>query len=73
MNYYEHMQCVFVKFVLKLLIISGCFDLIVKLAKDAFKELVESSLCKYESDCHPMKMCIVQDKLNPELFVDVPR
>ena len=35
---------------------------IVMLAQDALKELVGSSLCKYEFDCHPIKMCIVQDK-----------
>ena len=39
------------------------------IAQDALKELAGSSHCKYGSDCHPIEMCIVQDK---PLFVDVP-
>ena len=44
MKSYEHVTHASVKFVLKLLIISECFNSIVKLAHDAFKELVGSSL-----------------------------
>ena len=49
MKSYEHVTHASVKFVLKLLIISECFDSIIKLAHDALKELVGSSLCKYHS------------------------
>ena len=58
------------KFVLKLFELFQSNLAIVMLAQDALKELVGSSLCKYEFDCHPIKMCIVQDK---PLFVDESR
>ena len=59
------------KFVLKLFELFQSNLAIVMLAQEALKELVGSSLCKYNFDCHPIKMCIVQDK--PPLFVDVLR
>ena len=50
------------KFVLKLFELFQSNLAIVMLAQEALKELVGSSLCKYKFDCHPIKMCIVQDK-----------
>ena len=61
-NLYEHMEHVSVKFVLKLFKLFQSNLAIVMLAQDALKERVGSSLCKYKFDCHPIKMCIVQDK-----------
>ena len=39
---------VFVKFVVKLFIISEYIHSIIKLAQDAFRELVEFNSCKYD-------------------------
>ena len=47
MKSYEHVTHASVKFVLKLFIISECFDLIIKLTQDALKELLEINSCKY--------------------------
>ena len=49
MKSYEHVTHASVKFVLKLLIISECFDSIIKLAHDALKELVRIKSCMYDS------------------------
>ena len=45
---YEHVQDVFVNFVVKLLIVSEVVFSIIKLALDAFRELVEINSCEYE-------------------------
>ena len=47
MKLYEHVTHASVKFVLKLLIISECFDSIIKLTQDALKELLEINSCRY--------------------------
>ena len=47
MKLYEHVQHVYVKFVLKLSIVSECTYSIIKLTQDAFKELLEINSCKY--------------------------
>ena len=41
------MKDVFVKFVLKLSIVSDFFYAVIKLTQDALKELVEITSCKY--------------------------
>ena len=45
---YEHVEYVFVKFVLKLLPISECTFRIIKLTQDALKELIVINSCKYD-------------------------
>ena len=44
MKSYEHVQHVYVKFVLKLPIVSECTYSIIKLTQDAFKELIVSGI-----------------------------
>ena len=46
---------------------------IIKLAQYALKELVGSGFVCMILIATLLKMCILQDKLDPELFVDIPR
>ena len=71
MKSYEHVTHASVKFVLKLPIISECFNSIVKLAHDAFKELVGSSLVSMNWIATLLKCASC--RINPELFVDESR
>ena len=68
---YEHVTHASVKFVLKLLIISECFDSIIKLAHDTLKELVGSSLVSMKWIATLLKR--VSCRINPILFVDESR
>ena len=56
---------------LKLLIISECFDSIIKLAHDTLKELVGSSLVSMKWIATLLKR--VSCRINPILFVDESR
>ena len=48
MNFCEQVEHAFVKLVVKLLIVSEVVFSIIKLALDAFRELVEINSCEYE-------------------------
>ena len=56
---YEHVQDVFVNFVVKLLIVSEVVFSIIKLALDAFRELVEINSCEYEYLVVTPSNCII--------------
>ena len=53
------MQDVFVNFVVKLLIVSEVVFSIIKLALDAFRELVEINSCEYEYLVVTPSNCII--------------
>ena len=56
---YEHVQDVFVNFVVKLLIVSEVVFSIIKLAQDALRELVEINSCEYEYLVVTPSNCII--------------
>ena len=70
MKSYEHVTHASVKFVLKLFIISECFDSIIKLAHDALKELVGSSLVSMKWIATLLKRVSCMINPPPELFFD---